>query len=286
MFTPNAAALATALMTPERKGFALSLVYGGMTVAQAIGIPVSTWIAHNCGWRYAFAFVVFFGVVGIFMLGTLPNHGAERKPTAKPDEAITKRIAWPIIGLLATSFLIIVSEFSVYSYISVILSDTRIDGRPILSIVLFAFGIGAILGNIATGVLTDRFGPTIVLLSAVSAQTMLFTAMIFLRDDGMAAILLGFGWGVMGYIYLIPIQYRLLSRARHGQSFVLAINGSLTHIGVAAGAVIGGLAMGSGGMPLLAGVSVGMAVLGLAVAAIFMPDRRDTLSSSIKDMKT
>lgn len=45
MFTPAATALATELLPPDRKGVALSFIFGGMTVSQAIGVPLTSWIA-------------------------------------------------------------------------------------------------------------------------------------------------------------------------------------------------------------------------------------------------
>ncbi len=38
MFTPSATALAVELLPPARKGFALSLIFGGMTVSQVAGV--------------------------------------------------------------------------------------------------------------------------------------------------------------------------------------------------------------------------------------------------------
>lgn len=71
MFTPAATALATELLPPERKGLALSLIFGGMTVSQAAGVPVTSWVAESLNWRYSFFFVVFFGVVATVMLALL-----------------------------------------------------------------------------------------------------------------------------------------------------------------------------------------------------------------------
>ncbi|MGY8663885.1 MFS transporter [Bradyrhizobium sp. UFLA05-109] len=58
MFTPAATALAAELLPPARKGFALSLIFGGMTVSQVAGVPGTTWIAEAIGWRFAFGLVV------------------------------------------------------------------------------------------------------------------------------------------------------------------------------------------------------------------------------------
>ncbi len=274
MFTPTAASLATELMGPGRKGLALSFVYGGMTVSQAAGVPITTWIAQTSGWRYAFVIVLGFGLLAVSLL--LSQAPKPQAPTAPgPRWRLPSTIPWPIVGLLATSFLIVVSDFTVYSYVSVILSDTWLGAMKVLPLVLLAFGVGAIIGNVATGLLTDRIGPTIVLLGAVAVQTLLLILMILCRHQGAVALAIGFGWGVASYMYLVPIQHRLLSRAPDAQPLVLAMNGSLVQGGVAVGAAVGGAAMESGGMSLLAWVAALIALAAFLTAAAFVRKRAD-----------
>ncbi|MFC5661510.1 MFS transporter [Kitasatospora misakiensis] len=50
LYTPTANAVATTLVTPERRGRALATVLGGMTVATALGVPLGTWIGRT-DWR-------------------------------------------------------------------------------------------------------------------------------------------------------------------------------------------------------------------------------------------
>jgi len=44
LVTPNALAVGVSLVDESRRGRAVALVMGGMTVASAIGVPLGTWI--------------------------------------------------------------------------------------------------------------------------------------------------------------------------------------------------------------------------------------------------
>ncbi|MBL6431969.1 MAG: MFS transporter [Alphaproteobacteria bacterium] len=163
-------------------------------------------------WRYAFYFVVVLGLVALAILAPLMGRlpvGAAAPAAASAARALTPATA----GLLLVTFLIVLSEFVVYTYVSVILDGTTYAGAPILPAVLLAYGIGALAGNFATGILTDRLGPLQVLVGAVAAQTALLVALVVWRDAALPTVAVGFVWGIASYMYLVPIQHRLLSHA-------------------------------------------------------------------------
>src|SRR6266404_3386152 len=54
MYTPNANALAGALVPPERRGRAIAIVNAGLTVAIAIGVPLGAVVGNRLGWRMTF----------------------------------------------------------------------------------------------------------------------------------------------------------------------------------------------------------------------------------------
>jgi len=273
LFMPTAIAAAQDVVRAERKGIALSSVYGGMTLAQAAGIPAATWLAQAGGWRAAFYVVIASGLVAILLLSALASQLRPSPDSEVVDSVPRGTISLPIAGLLATTFLIVVSDYAVYSYVSVIFDQTRFSRIPILPLVLLAFGIGGIVGNVATGILTDRIGPTRVLLGTVAVQTVLLVAVVLCRANGAAAIALSLLWGATSYMYLVPIQHRLLSRADAAQRLVLALNGSLVNAGIAVGAAIGGLAIERGGPAVLAVPAAAIGIAAMLTAGIFVPRR-------------
>ena len=55
--------LATASVPPERRGFALSVVVGGIGVANIVGVPLGTAIGNAFGWRATFVMIAAFTLV-------------------------------------------------------------------------------------------------------------------------------------------------------------------------------------------------------------------------------
>src|SRR6202008_4807479 len=66
LFVPNASALASAIVEPARRGTALAIVTGGISVAVALGVPLGALIGHHFGWRVNFA-----GVGGLSLLAAI-----------------------------------------------------------------------------------------------------------------------------------------------------------------------------------------------------------------------
>lgn len=271
MFTPAATALATELLPPERKGLALSLIFGGMTVSQVAGVPATSWIAEAFGWRYGFGFVVLAGLLALAILTPMLSGIPARTPAAVEGGA-DRSFSRVVYGVLCVTFFVVVSEFIVYSYVSLFISGTLLPGVPLLSAALFAYGAGAVTGNVACGVLTDRLGPYRVLLTSVIAQVALLVALIAFGQHGILTVVIAFLWGNVSYMYLVPIQHRLLGLAGDRSKLVLAMNSSTIHAGIGTGAFIGGWLVEENGAGGLALASIIIGAAGIALALSFMRD--------------
>ena len=165
------------------------------------------------------------------------------------------------------------AEFTVYSYISLLYAETALRGVPVLPAVLLAYGIGAVLGNVATGVLTDRVGPALVLFIAVGVQTLLLVALVLARAQAGLVVALAFLWGIVSYMYLVPIQHRLLERAAGMANLALAANSALIYIGIGTGSWIGGRVIEALGIQALAGTTAMLGGSALLAAMVFMQRR-------------
>ena len=72
--TPVAASVAVALASAAQRGRALSIVFGGLTLAQAVGVPLGAWLGYAFGWRVAFGVVVVLGVLStLAFIARLPR---------------------------------------------------------------------------------------------------------------------------------------------------------------------------------------------------------------------
>lgn len=254
-FTPVATALASSLVNSERRGMALAIVFGGMTVAQAAGIPIATFIGQTFGWRLSFWAVCALGAVTVVLLSVLLRPMLSDEEEEQGSRAAVLK-NFRVQRVLCITFLVVLSEFVVYSYISPVIGGTTFQGTSILPAVLFAYGCGAVMGNVVTGFLTDRMGPKQVLLLSVTAQTALVAALIAFRAVPEATVLIGLVWGIASYMYLVPIQHELLSIEPKAGVLAISLNSSVIYLGISASGAVGGAILSVSSVEMLAGAAI------------------------------
>jgi predicted MFS family arabinose efflux permease len=89
MYTPNANALAGALVPPERRGRAIAIVNAGPTVAIAIGVPLGAVVGNRLGWRMTFVGVAVMSAAAVVgLLVGLPARAGAGMVTATLRERV------------------------------------------------------------------------------------------------------------------------------------------------------------------------------------------------------
>src|SRR5215467_6604602 len=158
LYTPTATATAVALVAPQRRGQALGIVFGGLTLSTILGVPLGSWLGHHLGWPATFLFVA--GLSGLAVVALLalrlkniptpPVLGFKARvaPLLQPGTALAllPLTCWTCAG------------FTTYTYIAPFLARYTHITDPTL--MLFIFGAGAVLGSWLGGYLVDRFGST------------------------------------------------------------------------------------------------------------------------------
>ncbi|WP_346827836.1 MFS transporter [Serratia inhibens] len=241
-YTPQAAAAAVGLVSEKRRGLAISIVYGGMTLAIALGIPFGTFLAKLIGWREIFLLIALLGAVSLLGLSlALRAIAAPGKHTLKERLAPLRQKA--VLTTLLITFFAVCSEHIVYSYVSVLLKNTQLGAEAILPIALLVFGVGAVIGNFVSGVLTDALGSKFVLLFSVTIQTVSLFLLTFYVTTPWWVLAIFLVWGITGWMYLVPIQHHLLSLSKRFGALTVSLNSSVLYAGIAAGGMIGGLTL-------------------------------------------
>ncbi|WP_181458305.1 MULTISPECIES: hypothetical protein [Lonsdalea] len=118
--------------------------------------------------------------------------------------------------------------------------------------------------------MTDRWGPGRVLSHVIVLQTTGLIALVLFRESAAAALALSAGWGIVSYMYLVPIQHHLLGLAGAAAQQALALNSSVIYIGIGAGSGIGGVIITHGGFSMLALVAGFIGILALIPARAVM----------------
>ncbi len=186
---------------------------------------------------------------------------------------------------LLTTWLYMTGAFTTIIYIAALTTQSAGLPAALVPAVLLAFGIGAAIGNVAGGQLSDRIGsrPTIVgaiilaaiLLFGISAVAHLPAAII-----APAFFVLVFVWGFVGWGFLPPQSSHLLGLSPTNAPLVLSLNASALYLGIAGGSFIGGLVLQYGSADDLGWVGALFPVAALALTVLASPGRERTLADA------
>jgi MFS transporter, DHA1 family, inner membrane transport protein len=270
VFTPTSAAVAAALAPLEKRGQALAVVTGGLTIAFAFGIPLGTLVGDYFGWRAAFVLVGVLGTVGVLGIGAvLPE--VENPPPVSLRERLGAVGQPAVFATLSLTVIGLGCGFVVFTYIGPLLSDLTGFGGMGVSAMLLLFGVAAIAGNALGGYGADRWGygrslgvifATLTLsLLAFSLLTPVAGSSLAVAGTGVALVV----WSVAGWALTPFQQYRLIDLAPRTQNVVLSLNASSIYLGQGIGAGLGSLAILYGSLASLGWVAALWAATGLLV---------------------
>jgi len=265
-YTPAATLFATALRPPEERGRAVAIVFGGLTVALALGVPIGSLLADGIGYRGVFALIAAVSVAtAVAVRALLPV--LEGSPSVPLRERFAVAADRRVLTVLAITVLGVVATMSVYIYIVPLLGLTTGLAGPTIGGLLLAYGLGAIVGNAWGGRATDRFGSMPTLLATVGGFVVLVATLPWTATAAVGAALALFAWGVFTWSFNPPVQNLLLELAPAG-GLVLSLNASAIYLGMGLAAVFGGAVIGTVGLLALpeVGAVLGLVVVGLVFA--------------------
>ena len=281
IFVPGANALAGATVTPERRGTALAIVNGGISIAVAFGVPLGALIGAHLGWR-----MTFFGVAMLSALATaglifgLPRGIGANLPVATLRERLaTARRPIILMSLLVTT-LWAMGAYTVYTYLALLVSHaTTLRGAEI-GYVLFMWGAAAAIGVAIGGKAVDRLGPRPVILPSLAVMALAFallsaTAYWLSPVHALLPLLIGVvAWGLAHWSFFPAQQANLIGIAGiKGTPIVLSLNASFMYLGFSLGAALGALTLSVLSVSDLGWVAaaceVGALALTLAVNNVF-----------------
>ncbi|MEY9935592.1 DHA1 family inner membrane transport protein [Catenulispora sp. GP43] len=247
-YTPTAGAVSAALVRPELRGRALSVVVAGLTAATALGVPLGDAVGSVMGWRAALGLVAALCLLTAFaaaaLMPTLP--GSAPVPLSARLAALRRPGVAAVLPLTALGM---AAAYTVYAYAIPALHALGIaDGAT--AWILAAYGLGAVAGNLAAGIAADRLGPTRVLAAGYTLMAASMAAFAVLAATGVHApllvALLAVTWGASTWCQTPPQQHRLFSAAPAEAPLLMALNASAIYVGIGIGTAAGGLLVASG----------------------------------------
>ncbi|MEV3873899.1 MFS transporter [Streptomyces sp. LE64] len=247
-YTPNAGAVSASLVRPELRARALAVVVGGLTVATALGVPLGNAASNWFGWRTALALVAGLCLlIAVVLRLTMPwVPGNERVPL-RTRLSVLRRPA--VLAVLPLSVLGMGACYTAYAYSVPVLEAVGVPESAVLWM-LFLYGFGAVLGNLASGYATDRWGSRRVLTTGYVTMVAALGLLAWLAAVGAEVRplvgLLVLLWGASSWCQTPPQQHRLIEVAPQEAPLVVSLNSSSIYLGIGLGTAIGGAALGAG----------------------------------------
>jgi DHA1 family inner membrane transport protein len=266
---------------PGRRGQAVATMMAGLTIANVIGVPLSTVLGQELGWRAAFVAVGAMGVLTMLALWAwLPSLPVRDGASVRSEiGALRNGRLWLACVAGAIGF---GGMFAVYSYVSPLLTDVTGMAEATVPIVLALFGVGMTIGTLLGGRLADRSVIRTVLLGF--ASTIVVLVLIALVGQWLVpAVLAIVGLGITSQILGLAFQSYLMDLSPDAPSLGAALCHSALNAGNAAGAWSGGLVIAAGaGYLAPAWVGAAMTVVGLLiVGGTVLVDRRRVVAPAV-----
>ena len=267
VFMAVASNAATRLVEPSRSGRALAVVWLGLTLALACGVPLGTWLGALWSWRAVFAAIAVLALAGALgLLWAMPK--ADQPVQTLSALASLRALLQPALLLAAgIAALVSVATFSFVTYISpVLLQVSGLDANW-LGVAMLSFGVCAIGGNLLGGHLADGSHARGWTLLALAALALNLLGFYMLRTQALAMLALCGSLGLLFFAIVTLSTMRLLRLALKLDPGVAAVAAGLNiasfNLGTAAGGLLGGALIAGWGLPF---ISLG----GMAAALLAM----------------
>lgn len=264
VFVVTAYFVSAKLAAPGRQVGAMSNISLGYSVSLVLGVPIGRMIASAYDWKMIFWGIGFFTLLGIFAIArVIPVMGGETQIPVGKQLALLKN---PKVAFaLSISFFVFVGYSVVNTYLIPFLTFTLSkSGGGSISVILFALGIASLFGSKLGGFWADRIGTTRTLIGSIVGQFLSLALVSVFSGFGVAVVIIPLLmiWTIATWTFGPTQNFNLLSIAPEASGIMLSLNSTFVQFGFAAGAGIGGIALG--GSSILAISWVGTAAVAVA----------------------
>jgi predicted MFS family arabinose efflux permease len=251
LYTPNANALAGALVSPDRRGRAIAIVNGGLTVAIAIGVPLGAVVGNRLGWRMTFVGVAVMSAAAVVGLAAgLPARAGAGMVTATLRERVRVVRQPRVAPTLLVTMIWAVGTYAVYSFIASFLAAATPLRGPQVGYALFLWGVSAGVGLIIGGNATDKLGVRVVIRTTLGVLAFALASLSTLAHVmppgiALAPVLLAMvAWGLCHWAFFPAQQTGLIQIVGVTLApIVLSLNASFMYLGFSLGAAVGGFTL-------------------------------------------
>ncbi|WP_339272607.1 MFS transporter [Paenibacillus sp. FSL W8-0426] len=241
VFMVVALTVAANIAQQGKQGSAIATVLLGFNLALILGVPLGRVIAGSYDWKIIFTGIGILSLIAMFVLGlTIPKSKGETPVPIREQLSLLKT---PRISIaLSIGFFWILGYTIIYTYISPFLLNITGMSDRMVSIGLFAFGIASLLGSQVGGYGADKWGIPRTLIGGLLFHSGILLLMTGLAQTSVFIMLpLLMLWSFFAWSTGPVQQVYLIGMAPKASGIVLSLNTSIIQLGMAGGAIIGGM---------------------------------------------
>ncbi|WP_315814753.1 MFS transporter [Paraflavitalea speifideaquila] len=286
------AVVASRLAEPGREARSVSMMFAGLTLANIIGVPLGTWMAHTIGWRWSFLAIAAIAVIAAVSIRKwMPNLApGANGGFGQSIKVFKQKDIWLIIGIssIGTGGL-----FAWISYIAPLMTEVAGFGSGRISSIMIIAGLGMAAGNFVGGRLADKFSPlktTSMLLLTMIGALLIVSVVSYYK---LPAIVMTFLTGAIAFAVIAPMQMLMIRAAKGAEMLASSALQASANMGNALGAYLGGLPIAAGfGYTSPEYVGAGLALTGFILCMVLakqkktpvhLPEGKQVIHSPLKE---
>lgn len=278
VFWAIVAASATQIAPPNRMGLATSIVFGGISIAAVMGVPLTNLIGQAGSWRMAFGVLSALCLLTtLLMIAVIPKMKVDVAASRITLRSVLRRHDLLVVYIV-TAFTA-AAHFGAYTFVEPFISEIPGITHFMITVLLFGFGAAGLLGNILTALFIDRFMKPIIVLALLALCLALIALGRFGPTFGTASVLvLLVTWGTAIAALFAGLQTWVLRVAGPATMAAAAFHTTVLNASIGVGAMVGAWTLdifGLSGAMLSAGVVAIPALLIILLQGLLTQSRID-----------
>ncbi|MFE4958950.1 MFS transporter [Streptomyces sp. NPDC056653] len=259
------AVVAGSLVAPNKKAYAIAIMFTGLTVANVLGVPMGTFIGLEYGWRATFWAISGIGVLAFGGIAlAIPYQARSGGEGLRSELAVFKSAqVWLSLALTALTY---GGLFGSFAYISYVLTDVSGFSSGTVPWLLVLLGIALFIGNLLGGKAADKaLDKTLTFL--LVAIIIILVAFSLVASNPVAAVIALILMGGFGFGTIPGLQMRVIKYAHDESALVSGANIGAFNLGIGFGAWLGGVTIAAG-LGYTSSIWSGAPVVGLGLLAL------------------
>ncbi|NQD98004.1 MFS transporter [Staphylococcus xylosus] len=277
VFMSIATAIASDLVTPDKRSSAIAMMFTGLTVATITGVPLGTWIGQQFGWEASFITIALIGLISLIVnVFTVPKDLNEYEQASMLEQlTVFKNKSLMMIYLITA--LGYGGTFVVYTYLTTMLTDVLNYSDDAVVVLLVIYGVMVATGNTLGGKLTNN-QPTKVLIGIFLVQALVLLLVGITVTHHVLGTLIVLLMGLFAFMNVPGLQLVVVlfaeRRNKATTNFASSLNIASFNIGITLGSVIGGFVLNHFGITMTPYFGFGMVII--ASAMMYIIHKKET----------